>query len=230
MVDPIVTVPLIYFLFDCLPMSTADKPIWTIGSFDFSKDILQKLLLMVGIGVYVEGHGIHTFTTIVKDPVKVFLVSQNVANGQEIYSWIRNDWEHLISHYIYLAGFILSQLSILWRYDTVRSQAASQWPLRERWLFHLSALINGLLFAAIAVNFPYGILVLVPVSIVLLLGYLSVNLSRYGREQWKQMALLDGRHLVWHLFILGYVVWFLAFLILYVVIEALIPNAKEKIL
>ncbi len=74
---------------------------------------------MLFSAIYQQGAGLHSGAALFKKPVKIYrntfeTTSINYISLNAIYSWIRDTWEHEISHYIYAAGgwFLLCMIVI----------------------------------------------------------------------------------------------------------------------
>jgi hypothetical protein len=224
-VDPLFTLPVYYFILENAmmyhnPRDTV-KLLRKMPRFLWiSRRTLLKLIFVIAMGVYVEGHGLHTAATIFKDPVKV--AAQNLQQSQgtpttppleEIYSYIRDKWQHVYSHYIYAAGaFVMSLIHMVAHVEQVHAELNTRW---EWAIFITASILYGLLFAATSINFPGGLtvgfiliaLVAVPFSIYL---YRSIDesIEKISRVYFGRHRFLfsKGKKLVVQFYLLSYLV------------------------
>jgi hypothetical protein len=133
----------------------------------------------------------------------------------DIVSYMRDLWEHNISHYWYAAGSVGVAAVFAWVYRDV--YLPSGLPSRlDRALWVGAALLYGVLIGSVAVQFPSGALVALIFLVVYGFGIVGSALWRRG-EVWsliRHNILLDAHHLDIELncFVLyGSLFYFLAF-------------------
>lgn len=220
MIDPIFTVPLLY-----LPLYILFRQILGQSNEEF----ITTMAFMVSIAVYVEGHGLHTAATIFKDPLKYLMKNSPETRTQyplipQTYSYIRDDWEHIYSHYIYLVGAVAVSVIHMLAYRSVQHP-----PLCSRtdWaLFITGTIFYGLMYAGIAVNFPSGLIV----GFVWLAVYAvpwSVWLWR-RRVGGKRLLFSKGQSLIPQFYLLSYLIG-LVVIIIYICIFGFKDRASAGI-
>ncbi|KAI9319456.1 hypothetical protein BX666DRAFT_1854675 [Dichotomocladium elegans] len=81
-----------------------------------------------------------------------------------IYSYMRDLWEHIIAHYMYAFGALWMSWAQVYAYC---DQVHGPLSILSKILFAIGSLLYGLLIAGVAVEFPYGLYVGLPYSLVL---------------------------------------------------------------
>jgi hypothetical protein len=216
--DPLFTVPLFYFILD-IALQT-DERSCVIETYRLNTSQSRyRLAFMIFIAIYVEGHGIHTAATIFKDPLKYLMTKQPQSAQQypliqQTYSYIRDDWQHVYSHYIYLIGALGVSVLHMFSYRSLKHPRLSG-PL-EWTLFWAASLLYGAMFAGIAVNFPYGFYATFGWLLVYAVPWCWWIWSQRvepsdgiinGRNGWKgRMLFQPGRRLVPQFYILSYTI------------------------
>ncbi|KAK9806860.1 hypothetical protein WJX72_005248 [[Myrmecia] bisecta] len=146
LLDPLFTVPLHYLVYAYSP---AFAPVSRL-----------TVVFMAAVGLYVDGHGLHTACTIFKDPIQYQLNSGGVIDSREflqrMYQYIRGDWEHVYSHYIYLVGALAMSFVHVYAFkDAMHAELQQRMDLV---LFWAGVMIYAVLVAGTAINFPYGLI------------------------------------------------------------------------
>ncbi|KAJ3031840.1 hypothetical protein HDV00_008113 [Rhizophlyctis rosea] len=124
-------------------------------------------------------------------------IVDNTASSAEaatIYSYMRDLWEHTVSHYMYAAGGILQSFIYAYIYRDINHPRLSSWPDRTLWI--LATIFYGLTIGAVAIEFPYG--AIVALVLILVWGFLIV-----GGYLWK----IGGGREWGRRFVLQYYVW-----------------------
>ncbi|KAI8993374.1 hypothetical protein BDB01DRAFT_776107 [Pilobolus umbonatus] len=157
--DPIITLPLSLFVMTRADiMDQGGRPNYWIS---LSERSVGWLVWSIGAGIYVQGHGIHTAAALFKHPIQDFnrahpeLVVQYPVLEQ-MYSNMRDLWEHDIAHYMYAGGAMVMSWAQLFVF---RNQVHGPLPTSTKIVWCLGILVYGLLLAAVAIDFPYGLVV-----------------------------------------------------------------------
>ena len=117
----------------------------------------------------------------------------------DIHSWMRNDWEHLISHYMYAAGGILLSFlfAFLYRDFSVPDGIRSDFKACAIWV---SASISyAIVIGSVAIQFIRGSIVALVLIIVYGFGVLGTFLFRY-----ESRPFLYGSRLVIQFYMMSY--------------------------
>ncbi|CAO3588894.1 unnamed protein product [Absidia cylindrospora] len=193
--DPLFTLPLNLFVM------TRATAIMTGGHSNYcgalSEQSVAWLFWCLGAGIFVQGHGIHTAAAMFKHPVQDFnlahpeLVSQYPIL-QQIYSYMRDLWEHVIAHYMYAFGGMVMSWAHLFAF---RNQVHGPLTLGTKIVFALGSLVYGLLLAGIAIEFPDGLYVGLVYAIVI--GLVCVAIILFKPNGLRKGGLLTmGRRMV----------------------------------
>lgn len=150
LLDPMFTLPLFYLIWKQSPASETFTGSIHMGTTHLPIYSILDVIFIVCAAVYVEGHGLHTAAAMFKDPLK-FLITSQPASAitypilKETYDYLRDDWEHIYSHYIYLAGAIAMSVLHMVAYSRSRNAIIhGKWPWAR---LILAVIIYGLLFA-----------------------------------------------------------------------------------
>jgi hypothetical protein len=136
-----------------------------------------------------------------KNSVKTAIVSHPDSTIlSDVYSWMRDDWEHLISHYMYASGGIL--LSFVYAFSFRNFVIETKLTNKHKLLWIFAAIIYGLTIGSIAVQFIKGSIV----SLILCIGYgfgiLGTFLYKSEGNKWN----IIGRRIVIQYYILSYLI------------------------
>lgn len=119
----------------------------------------------------------------------------------EVYNWMRNVWEHLISHYMYAIGGI--SLSWIYAYgfrDLVLSDGLKG---KTRYIWITAAVLYGLCIGFVAMQFIKGTIVSLVLCVVYGIGVLGSYLYRKDSPAyWK----IFGRRTVIQYYICSYLI------------------------
>lgn len=182
-------------------------------------DVLRIVLVFLFFSsIYQQGAGFHSAANMFKHPISNF----NDAHPElvllypelvEIYQWIRDKWEHEISHYMYAAGGVFVSFVHAYAYKDYRIEKSPVFESKslvrhafdnktELLLFLSSALLYGLLIGAVAVEFPSGSIVALILCLVYGYGVLGTFIVR-KRDGSKFVV---GTYPIIHYFILSYTI------------------------
>ncbi len=184
--EPVISLPLNFALF-CLsgilidydirdPMKEKEKTFF-IGLWFLAAAICQ------------QGAGFHSCANMLKNAFETLPIYSNpVDDGtQEFYYYIRTWWQHLISHYMYAAGYAFMAISNMFAYRQHATPGEEMGGLSKENQFYLviSAFCYGLVTSGVAINFPAGTVV----ALVYLLCYGIFGLIGYryylsSRDRW----------------------------------------------
>ena len=162
--------------------------------------------------VYQQGAGFHSASILFKSSI-VTLRNQDGAVAaypiiEEIYDWMRNEWEHLIAHYMYAAGGIA--LSFLYAYVfrqvgvSAELGGVKDWKIRS--IYGSAFFLYGIIVGSVAIQFLSGSIV----ALVLIIVYGFGVLGGYLMRKEGRKALVFGNRIVLQSYLASY---FFAFLI-----------------
>lgn len=120
----------------------------------FKETFLQStvfiwILWAIGAAIYVQGHSIHLAAALFKHPVQDFMTNHPEFMEQqtyaseltEIYSYMRDTWEHYIAHYMYAFGAMwMSWVQIFFAF---RDQVQVDLDVLSKVVFAIGSLIYG---------------------------------------------------------------------------------------
>ncbi|SAL94849.1 hypothetical protein [Absidia glauca] len=126
---------------------------------NISEQSVTWLFWALGAGIFVQGHGLHTAAAMFKHPVQDFNVAHPDAVAEypvlyQIYSNMRDLWEHIVAHYMYAFGGMIMSWAQLFAF---RHQVHGPLTFGTKVVFMFGSLIYGLLLAGIAIEFPDGL-------------------------------------------------------------------------
>ncbi|CEG63112.1 hypothetical protein RMATCC62417_00314 [Rhizopus microsporus] len=157
--DPVITLPLSLFVMTRADvMNTGGRPHFC---GPLSERSVAWLLWSIGAGIYVQGHGIHLAAAMFKHPVQNFNLAHPELVAQypvleEIYSNMRDLWEHVIAHYMYAGGAMVMSWVQLFVY---RNQVHGPLSRGTTIVWCIGSVVYGLLIAGVAIEFPSGLIV-----------------------------------------------------------------------
>ncbi|KAL1917040.1 uncharacterized protein VTP21DRAFT_5238 [Calcarisporiella thermophila] len=195
-IDPLVTLPLNYFL-----LVNSEVFLHNVyGKKRFlglSEKNFIALLFMMSAAIYVQFHGVHTASAMFKHPVEQFNddhpeLVQQFPVLYDIYLWMEDIWEHKIAHYLYAFGGACMIACQLYAY---RAQVHQRLTGGQTALWGLAVLIYALIVAGVAIEFPGGQIVGLVYSALMavvigLYTYLSGGLFTRGRRLVLQTLLM----------------------------------------
>lgn len=170
------------------------------------------MLFMFASSVYQQGAGFHSAAALFKKPVAQFNRAHPEAvtaypELNEIYSWIRDYWEHVVSHYMYAAGGIAVSFlqCYVYRKEESFGEPGHWFALNKKQLvlFVVNVILYGLIVGAVAINFPSGSIV----ALILCIAYGFGILGTYSFRRCKKQGqfVLASLPIV-HQFVLAYAV------------------------
>lgn len=175
--DPLVTLPIFYFIFvhasraqlnflvdkdELEDVVDGQVPVSASSPAHPREAVRLHVFFMILAAIYVEGHGLHTAAAMFKDPIKALYTNQPQAavdypELKEIYSYIRDDWQHIYAHYIYAVGALGMTVVQMWAYRDQDMPNLTTWG--SYIVFLASSFLFSLMFAGVCVNFPAGLIV-----------------------------------------------------------------------
>ncbi|KAI8089140.1 uncharacterized protein BX664DRAFT_332283 [Halteromyces radiatus] len=164
--DPLFTLPLNLFIMTrASSIMNGKARYWG----NWSEQTVGWLFWSLGAALFVQGHGLHTASAMFKHPVQDFnLAHPDIVDQypvlQQIYSYMRDLWEHIIAHYMYAFGGMVMSWAQLFAF---RNQVHGPLTIGTKIVFALGSLVYGLLLAGIAIEFPDGLYVGLVYSIVI---------------------------------------------------------------
>lgn len=167
---------------------------------------MVAILFMISAAIYQQGAGFHSASNMFKHPVADFKDQNPDPVAQypfitELYVWLRDTWEHIISHYMYAAGGILMSMVIAYVYRDL-TDVHGMPSIGDRILWVLAALIYGLTIGSVAIEFPKG--PIVALVLVLVYGFGTLGFYLYRKE--GRSAIKFGRRFVIQYYFASYVV------------------------
>ncbi|KAI9470025.1 MAG: hypothetical protein EXX96DRAFT_492065 [Benjaminiella poitrasii] len=110
----------------------------------------------------------------------------------EIYSYMRDLWEHYIAHYLYAGGAMIMSWVQLFAF---RNQIHGPLSTMTKIVWSVGIVMYGLLLAAVAIEFPHGTLVGLVYSIVF--GLVCLIMILFNRKNLPRGGLFTmGRRMV----------------------------------
>lgn len=147
------------------------------------------LLWSFGAAIYVQFHGVHTASAmfkvnnksrvylivltqvilIIKHPIQDFNLAHPELVAEypvlyEMYSNMRDLWEHYIAHYLYAGGAMMMCWVQLFAF---RNQIHGPLPTTTKTIWCIGSIVYGILLAGVAIEFPQGLIVGLVYTIVL---------------------------------------------------------------
>lgn len=140
--------------------------------------------------IYVQGAAFHSASVMFKHAVERYddLYAGNRYITDMLY-WIRTVWEHIISHYLYVAGYAVFIACIAWVYKDHQLEPAAEGRLGKLYAaVGASTILYAILVSGVAINFPSGCIV----GLIYILGY-GIGVNGYLlREAGAWSALQQG--------------------------------------
>ncbi len=142
--------------------------------FAHKGNLHSPLLILFGISaaIYQQGSGFHSAANMFKHSVEALakdaaVVAQYPAI-RDVYSWMRDDWEHLIAHYMAAVGgiFLSWVFAYLYRDLTIEDGFKLR---KNKAVWGAASISYALLIIGIAVQFIYGSFV--ALGLILVYGY-----------------------------------------------------------
>ncbi|EIE86936.1 hypothetical protein RO3G_11647 [Rhizopus delemar RA 99-880] len=128
---------------------------------------------------------------------------------EEMYSNMRDLWEHYIAHYMYAAGAMAMSWVQLFVY---RNQIHGPLPTPTRIVWCIGSLVYGLLVAGVAIEFPNGLIVGLIYSVVIAL--VAVAMLLFNKRNLPKGGLFTmGRRMVIQFYLGSCVVGFIIIII-----------------
>lgn len=197
-------------------------------------------IFAIALAVYQQGAGFHSASNMFKNALATIIDPDNnddiAYNGKlhTLYFYMRTVWEHDVSHYLYAVGLVIAQMCQLYAHwgrkgsdalltHSVLSNDSLQMgddhtasPFTKVLLF-FSALSYGVLIAAVAINYPAGLIVGLA-YVLTLLAVLFSKLTVEYRSDADRRAFHYAHRPVVHHFLVGSL-WALLFIIIWIIIN-----------
>ncbi|KAL2919728.1 hypothetical protein HK105_200642 [Polyrhizophydium stewartii] len=146
------------------------------------------IAFLVSAAIYQQGAGFHSASNMFKHAVQTAIAEGTAGTPQyqlllDIKSWIRDTWEHLISHYMYAVGGILISFVNAYAFSDYvvhdsLSRVRSSGGFRAVWI--ANTLVYGLIIGSVAIEFPKGSIV--ALALVVVYGFGVIGSFLYRRE------------------------------------------------
>ncbi|KAI8910882.1 hypothetical protein EDD86DRAFT_173192, partial [Gorgonomyces haynaldii] len=195
LLEPIVALPLHLLLFtDMLKYLNPSERLW------------MTVLFGVSVALYQQGAGFHSASNMFKHSVET--LSKNATAAQQypqlvdIYQWMRDEWEHLISHYMYAVGGILISWIYCFGFRNLESEPLDR-SQRIKWL--VCSLLYSIIVTAVAVQFISGYVV--ALVLICVYGFGVVGGFLYWKRDYK------GKRVIVHYFLHSYLMSFVLVII-----------------
>ncbi|RKO87335.1 hypothetical protein BDK51DRAFT_17426 [Blyttiomyces helicus] len=196
LLEPLVSTPLAFALF--LESGILDNALTNRGAYG----AMLVSFFMFATALYGQGAGFHSAANMFKHPVKD-LIDNNPTNPDvetltDIYSWMRDTWEHIIAHYMYAVGGILQSFTYAYIFRNIDLGPDGLKSRLDRSLWIAAAVFYGLIVGGVAIEFPKG-------SIVALLLTIGYGAGVLGTYVWRMGGMFTwGRRLVLQYFLMAY--------------------------
>ncbi len=144
------------------------------GIFDMSTGVCEKrqfsqncaiIVFLFGIGLYSQGAGFHSASNMFKNSLESVQQKHDDEVVKDLYNWMRNTWEHDVSHYLYATGYALMCGAEAWAYRR-HVISSSQIESSTKAVLVAASLSFALLMAGVGVDFPSGIIVVLVYAVV----------------------------------------------------------------
>jgi hypothetical protein len=201
---------------------------------------LLLCIFAIALAIYQQGAGFHSASNMFKNALTTIIDPDNNddvpydSKLHTLYFYMRTVWEHDVSHYLYAVGLVIAQMCQLYAHwsrkgsDALLSHSAVQsasLPSGDdvtasrftRVCLFFSALSYGLLIAAVAINYPAGLIVGL-VYVLVLLAILFTKLMLEYRSDTDRGAFSYAHRPVVHHFLVG-CLWALLFIIIWIIIN-----------
>ena len=131
-------------------------------------NVFIVFLFMLSAAVYQQGAGFHSASNMIKNAITSALDIHNDDTLQSVYYWVRNVWEHIVSHYMYAAGLAFMQFTYAFAYKDFALSSKSlhfthpkpvailEMNTAEWFLLFSAATVYAFLIAIVAAQFPSG--------------------------------------------------------------------------
>lgn len=154
--------------------------------------------------VYEQGAGFHSAACMFKNAMKSIPEANQDDIYDDIYWYMKTLWEHLIGHYLYASGYAVMCVCYAWAYrnHTIGGRLGCT-PLS---LLLSAALLNGIVIAGVAIDFPSGCLVALLYLCLYGIGALGLYCVSLYRSGGDKNIFHFGRRPVIHYYILSYII------------------------
>jgi hypothetical protein len=184
-------------------------------------------IFFLGSAIYGQGAGFHSASNMFKNGFESILTIHDDDVAKDFNYWLRNTWEHDVSHYVYATGYAMMSFGILWAFRShcVHTEDDLLTP-KTRCMLVVASLIYGLLIAGVAIDFPSGLIV--GLLYVILYGFCCVGGYLYilHKNGVTDVYIVGKRRPVIQYFLLGYLVAFVI-IILWIIAIGGIKNRSQ---
>ncbi len=183
----------------------------------FKKDLSPFSTILIvffffGVALYEQGAGFHSAANMFKNGMQT--IDFDDRDMKDMYYWMRNIWEHIVSHYLYATGYAIMTGVQCYLYKDFKAPHTGL-PIRTKIVLIITSILFALLIAGVAADFPSGLIVALVFLILYGLGVVGgyvFYLHRYVKEK---NALVFGSRPFLHHFLLSYVLA-LFFVLIYI--------------
>lgn len=157
------------------------------------------VMFCISAALYQQGAGFHSASNMFKHAVESVRTPESVAAYpliEDVYDWIRDLWEHLVSHYMYAgAGILISWVNAY----KLRNLVIPKGPRRNALItWVLAAVVYGLIVGSVAAQFIKGSIVALCLIFVYGFGVLGTFLHTRN-DGW-----ILGKRIVIQYYLLSY--------------------------
>ena len=197
LLEPIVALPLQMLIFTSSINFTGD-------SESHGKQPAGRVVLIIvfsfACALYQQGAGFHSAANMFKNSIAPIYESVDTTPEiVKIYDWMRNVWEHLISHYIYAAGGILISWVYAYQFrNYVIEGGIKRWSTRIVWF--LASLTYAAVISFVAIEFIKGSIV--ALCLIVIYGYGCLGTFLYSRHD----GFVLGKRIVIQYYLLAYTI------------------------
>ena len=151
---------------------------------------LVLVCFAIAAGLYQQGAGFHSAANMFKHSAETVKDTLAIQVAQDSYDWMRDVWEHLISHYMYaVGGILISWINAYIFRDYVLDKGLETLSSKLIWL--AASILYSIVIAAVGVQFIKGIYVAFGLIVIYGFGVLyylvDQNLSTIQRKRVKNI-------------------------------------------
>jgi hypothetical protein len=163
---------------------------------------LCVMTFIFGAGVYLQGSSLHSASTMFKNSLETTDHDDRLASDLAYY--MRTVWEHIISHYMYAAGYAIMSACHVFAYKDYKSaHLGLTWS--AKCLLVLTSLVYALLIAGVAADFPSGTIVGLIYVVLYGFGCVGGYILYVYRVEHDETVIVFGQRPVLHHFMLSYI-------------------------
>lgn len=128
-------------------------------------------VFIFGAALYGQGAGFHSASNMYKNCVETLMRTDD-DRLNDLHYYMRTVWQHDASHYIYAVGYILMNVCQAYAFKDHKAPYLGL-QVGPKLLMILASLMYGILLAAVAINFPYGVLVMLLFIVIYSFGIIG---------------------------------------------------------